>query len=246
MGDTSIEWTDKTWNPVTGCTKVSEGCRHCYAERLFPKVYPGRKFTDVQLHPDRLDHPRKWRKPCMVFVNSMSDLFHQDIPGEFLDDVFSVMCSQKRHTFQVLTKRPDRMADYILNGFGEKYPNVWLGTSVENQKAWDERYPYMLRISANVRFVSYEPALGPINFGLLRSPTEGTLKPYVDWIICGGESGPKARPMDPDWARSVRDQCAAAGVPFFMKQMSKKAPIPEDLAIRQWPGENQFSGKGKP
>jgi protein gp37 len=236
-GNSKIEWTEKTWNPVTGCSKVSQGCKHCYAEREFPRVYPGRAFTDVRVHEDRLDAPLHWRKPAMIFVNSMSDLFHPDVPDAFLCSVFKVICEAKQHNFQVLTKRPTRMREFLsrwdsmTRDFGPLWPytwprhNVWLGVSIEDQATADERIPLLQQTPAAVRWVSYEPALGAVDlerggFSLLspmKSPS-GTQWPGLNWVVCGGESGPKARPMHPDWARSMRDQCQAAGVPFFFKQ----------------------------
>ncbi len=252
MSDSSIEWTDKTWNPVTGCTKVSEGCRHCYAERLFPKVYPGRKFTDVQLHVDRLEYPHKWRKPCMVFVNSMSDLFHDDIPDDFIRDVFWTMQFCERHTFQVLTKRPNRMAGF-LNDEAPTLPNVWLGVSAENQERLDERAYDLLDIEAAVRFFSLEPLLGPITHipgisqcqdcggcdwrGIDRWCNDcGAQYLLPGWIIVGGESGPKARPMHPDWVREIRSQCQEVGVPFFFKQWGAWSPLadPHEHPSSEW------------
>ena len=247
MANTSIEWTDKVWNPVTGCTKVSAGCKNCYAERMMGRNLPGmtQKFTDVVCHPERLEAPLHWRKPSRIFVNSMSDLFHKDVPDEFIVSVFAIAAICHRHIFQILTKRPERMPRLIpktlgdaadwLEGAVEKMlgeyaalanwplPNVWLGVSVENQETADERIPLLLQTPAAVRFVSYEPALGPVDFSPWlhkRFPStmhKGQLE-RIDQIICGGESGPGARPMHPEWARSVRDQCKAAGVPFFFKQ----------------------------
>ena len=230
MGDKSrIEWTDATWNPVTGCTKVSAGCKNCYAERLFPRVYPGRKFTDIQIHHDRLDQPLKWKKPRRVFVNSMSDLFHEDVPFGFIDEVFMAMAASERHIFQILTKRPERMVDYFASFDDltrrDVLVNVWLGVSVENQDTLRDRLPLLWQVPAAKKFISCEPLLDAIRCRWSD----------IDWVIVGGESGPKARPMDPEWARSIRDQCKEAGVPFFMKQMSGRAPIPDDLMIREWP-----------
>jgi protein gp37 len=239
MSDKSkIEWTDATWNPVTGCTKVSAGCKNCYAEREFPRTYPGRKFTDVRLHPDRVDQPLRWKRPRKIFVNSMSDLFHEAIPRKFIDEVLVVMASASRHTFQVLTKRPNRMLDCLHNPamgayiwdranrshgpfIGEPWPlpNVWLGVSVEDQKTADQRIPLLLQTSAAVRWISYEPALGPVDFDSWQRPVpEMCGECSLDWIVAGGESGPQARPSHPDRFRAVRDQCQAAGVPFFFKQ----------------------------
>lgn len=339
MSATGIEWTDKTWNPVTGCAKVSEGCRNCYAEvmakrtfgRLYPPVYDkhpdtkndagplrltevlgrSRRFTDVQCHPDRLDAPLRWRKPSKVFVNSMSDLFHPDVPNEFIDRVFAVMAYASfrwGHQFQVLTKRPDRMRAYLADGrqlrvcealgglaaewgqtqreAGESaraaclnwpLPDVWLGTSIEDQPTADARIPEVLATPAAVRFVSYEPALGPVDFEAVPLPwpgcstygLRGVLAPValketepddwkywtrvqgrLNWVIVGGESGPKARLCDVAWIRSVVEQCKAAGTPCFVKQLGANvrsrvrlrdpkggdpAEWPEDLRVRQWP-----------
>lgn len=233
MGDKSaIEWTDATWNPVTGCTKVSQGCKNCYAERVFPRPYPGRKFTDVQTHPDRLEQPLRWKKPRRIFVNSMSDLFHEDVPNEFIFDVFTIMARAHWHTFQVLTKRPERMAELVAEPVedGEEPPprNIWWGVSVEDQATADERIPLLQQTPAAIRFLSCEPLLGNMNIEryLVRKnvggPGEATTY-GVDWVIAGGESGPKARPSHPDWFRSLRDQCAAAGVPYFFKQWGEFA-----------------------
>lgn len=253
---TTIEWTrgddgsmGETWNPVTGCTKVSQGCKHCYAERVFPRAYAksGRKFTDVQCHPERLKAPLHWRKPRRVFVNSMSDLFHEDVPDEFIDQVFAVMALASQHTFQVLTKRPERMLECVrrigksaktLNDaarslgytfeFAWKYwpiKNVWLGVSVEDQETADERIPLLLQTPAAVRFVSAEPLLGPIVFDRqvhLERRTKiltGAPAPRIGWVIVGGESGPKARPCDVGWIRSIVGQCKAADVACFVKQI---------------------------
>jgi len=270
---TSIEWTERTWNPVTGCDKVSPGCAHCYAEGVaerfwatqYPKVpdegygMPGavkqlrtREFTDVQTHEDRLLEPLKWRTPARVFVNSMSDLFHEDVPDAFIDKVFAVMALAPKHTFQILTKRPERMRDYVtarvtnvadaLRDMGReanaitlvtglklndsepkrRWPlrNVWLGVSVENQHFADDRIPLLLQTPAAVRFISAEPLLGSID---LHSPVlEADSDDYLDWVIVGGESGSKARPMDLAWARSIVEQCQAAGTPVFVKQLGTK------------------------
>lgn len=295
---TKIQWTDETWNPVTGCSKVSPGCKHCYAERDWPRlagnkrtVYYRRKFTDVQCHPEVLERPLHWRKPRRIFVNSMSDLFHEDVPEDFIDRVFAVMSLCPQHTFQVLTKRPERMRDYMLEDRAEEtveeriddyaliiydrhrprlkathppwpFANVLLGVSVEDQATADERIPLLLQTPAAVRFVSYEPALTPVDF----TPWLYCLKdiddePHqqcgvLDWLIVGGESGPKARPCDVAWIRSVVDQCKAAGVPCFVKQLGANPlwantdliPIapsrgkgadmnewPKDLRVREYP-----------
>lgn len=246
---TAIQWTDATWNPVTGCTRVSKGCRNCYAERLtaarlnhhpryeglalwHPIEREARWTGDVRLHEDLLDQPLHWRKPKMVFVCSMSDLFHPKVPFEFIDTVFATMCLADRHTFQVLTKRPGRMRQYLSAGSGGAgrvadgclpLPNVWLGTSVEDQAAVNEHVPLLQASPAVVRFLSCEPLLGAIDF----LPTAG-----IHWVICGGETGPGARPMNLDWARSIRDQCQAAGVPFFLKQLNRKGD--RELDGRTW------------
>ena len=297
-GPTKIEWADSSWNPVTGCSKVSAGCAHCYAERMAKRLagrggYPKENPFAVTLHPERLDEPLRWRKPRRIFVCSMSDLFHPGVPVGFIDNVFAVMRIARQHCFQVLTKRPDRMAAYLSSGSGVfaddpkperrddigvtafamtecdndlvqpedwPLPNIWLGSSIEDQATADERIPHLLRCPAAMRFVSYEPALGPVNFtridytkrlveeltafvrGRGRDPDKeivgygpgtawinalsgecsdgedyGKEKARLDWLIAGGESCPGARPAHPDWFRSVRDQCQAAGVPFFFK-----------------------------
>ncbi|MFD0710596.1 DUF5131 family protein [Paenibacillus sp. GCM10027626] len=274
---TKIEWTDATWNPVTGCSKVSEGCRNCYAKSFTERFEGtlGHYFETgfkVTLRPEKLDQPIRWQRPRRIFVNSMSDLFHKDVPDDYIDKVFAVMALAPRHTFQVLTKRPERMKNY-LQGLETRGPaavlshaaelltgdelanyyvhnrnkcgatdkpgwplkNVWLGVSVENQKAADERIPLLLQTPAAVRFLSCEPLLGPVNLSMWLM-TPGWVPTYYDpdnihgypdaeptnehiqWVITGGESGPGARPMHPDWARSLRDQCQAAGVAFHFKQ----------------------------
>lgn len=278
MAKTSIEWTDAVWNPVTGCSKVSEGCRNCYAERLWPRlramgntVFKDRNFNDVACHHERLEKPLEWKKPRRIFVNSMSDLFHEDVPEKFIIDVFSVMAEAWNHTFMILTKRPGRMKEVlnsptIMNDVwlqtttglsAEKpvwpLPNVWLGVSVENQAAADERIPLLLQTPAAVRFISAEPLLGPVdiskwsnrfipweNAGGLNECEHGyaagipcpNCSPNLDWVICGGESGPKARPMNPDWVRSLRDQCQEASVPFFFKQWGEFISCQQD----EWAG----------
>lgn len=207
----AIEWTGVTWNPVTGCTKVSPGCARCYAERLArrlramgsPKYARG---FEVALHRETLDDPLRWRQPQLVFVNSMSDLFHDAVPDAFVEAVFRTMNAASRHTFQVLTKRPERAA--ALGRRLRWTANVWLGTSVETEP-YLRRLEPLRRTPAAVKFLSLEPLLGP----LPSLDLDG-----VDWVIAGGESGPGARPLDPDWARAIRDKCARSGVPFFFKQ----------------------------
>jgi protein gp37 len=276
---TKIEWvarpgtTPETWNPVTGCTKVSAGCKHCYAEQQFPRVYGRdrvavypdddrpRRFTDVRTHPDRLDKPLHWRKPRTVFVNSMSDLFHDAVPDEFLIEVYARMALARKHTFQVLTKRPDRMRTFLSDpelqwrvsgvagdAVSERsdpdacadlvatmdWPprNVWLGVSAENQATADERIPILLDTPAAVRFVSAEPLLGPVDLSCnalaeaVCATDDGRETcivcrehPSIDWVIVGGESGPNARPCDVAWVRSIVEQCKAAAVPCFVKQL---------------------------
>jgi len=303
MGDTAIQWCDKTWNPVTGCTKVSPGCAHCYAEgvaeRFWATQYPPvvdevpfsrgrigmkdgqvnlvprpRQFTDVQTHKDRLLAPLSWRKPVRVFVNSMSDLFHEDVPDGFIDYVFAVMALAPQHTFQILTKRPERMRAYLsqhdiglqwllrLNVAPERHrdrwsyqaadavrwtrqglPNVWLGVSVENQHCADERIPLLLQTPAAVRFLSCEPLIGPVDLSAwLPIETIGgvEMETWPSWVICGGESGPKARPCDVAWVRSIVKQCHAAGVKVFVKQLGANAidiaypEHPTDAERQQW------------
>ena len=342
MGASKIEWTDATWNPVTGCSKVNSGCKNCYAERLWPRTEgarikheggSARPFTDVRIHPERLDAPLRWRKPMRIFVNSMSDLFHEDVPDEFIDRVFAVMASSSKHTYQILTKRPKRMCAYFSrvsagavdaaaryerdmrahfqrykmdfkeghsipepptgelrfiydsaarqedrptspdgttlgDGFsGGEYhwrswplSNVWLCVSVEDQPTADERITLLLQTPAAVRGVSYEPALGPVNFtrvpwasawdGGWQNPLTGYFYApgtdgdcgrghRIDQIIAGGESGPGARPAHPDWFRAVRDQCVEAGVAFFFKQWGEW--INSDTDVREsWTCADRF------
>ena len=207
----SIEWTEVTWNPLTGCTKVSTGCKHCYAERMakrlqgmnHPSYLNGFKLT---LHERILELPLTWRRPKVVFVNSMSDLFHKDVPFEFIQRVFEVMTQASQHRFQVLTKRPERVAE--LSEHLSWPENVWMGTSVENSRYVD-RIDSLRETGAKTKFLSLEPLLGPlIDLNLVE----------IDWVIVGGESGPGARPMDANWALDIRDQCQAANVAFFFKQ----------------------------
>lgn len=306
MGDTAIEWTDKTWNPVRGCSRVSEGCRHCYAERRGYRFsgpglpYEGLVQLDAAGKPKaqwngqvrfvekHLLDPLRWKKPARIFVNSMSDLFHEGLTDAQLGRIFAVMALCPQHTFQVLTKRPERMLAYLSAAetsscivtameaivaehdnarnllhvdlihaltTGMPLPNVWLGVSVENQKAADERIPLLLQTPAAVRFISAEPLLGPVrldgggyswfschatdgeraandgyccdvNMNARGTPFRDTHYHGIDWVIVGGESGSAkdVRPMHPDWARSLRDQCVAAGVPFFFKQWGRFIP----------------------
>lgn len=213
----SIEWTDATWNPVTGCTKVSPGCKHCYAQTFAERFrgVPGHPFEqgfDLKLWPARLGLPFLWKEPRMIFVNSMSDLFHEDIPDEFIERVFTTMIKADRHIFQVLTKRSERMREWICDRFKHDVipRHIWCGVSIENQN-YIERIKELQKIPASVRFISCEPLLGPIQF-------ESCDLSGVHWMIVGGESGPKARPMDPQWVRDIKDQCEEQGVAFFFKQ----------------------------
>lgn len=248
MTRTSIEWTDETWNPVTGCDKVSPGCDHCYAETIAHRFAGGPAFPngfDVTLHPERLGLPLGWRKPRRVFVNSMSDLFHTNVSDEYIARVFATMARAERHTFQVLTKRPARMRSLISDGgqrlleattdeetagalYGAPWPlpNVWLGVSAEDQRWADIRIPALFGTPAAVRFVSAEPLLGPIDLTSPRLLAPDVLTGRLDWVIVGGESGRGARPMHPDWARSLRDQCSAAAVPFHFKQWGEHLAVP--------------------
>ncbi len=290
MGSISkIEWTDATWNPITGCSRVSEGCRHCYAERFAHRFSgPGQRYEGVTVlangHPQwtgairfdekKLLEPLRWKTPRHIFVNSMSDLFHENVTDEQRDRIFAVMALCPQHIFQVLTKRPAGMLPYLLTACGRiadrviamrrergdnspivplanvspgaawwPLANVWLGVSVEDQATADERIPLLLQTPAAVRFISAEPLLGPITFrprcdslaDKIHAMAHGyASKPMellgVDWVICGGESGPGARPMHPDWARGLRDQCAAAGVPFFFKQWGEWVPTNQATA----------------
>jgi len=278
---TKIEWTDATWNPITGCSVVSAGCKNCYAMKL--------AGTRLQHDPSRigltqdsaagpvwngqvrfnehwLEQPLHWRRPRQVFVCAHGDLFHEAVPDEWIDRVFDVMRYAPHHTFQVLTKRPARMHAYLTrfmrspswDGYitrdgvasgdrpegsvlftpaGWPLPNVWLGVSVENQVAADERIPWLLQTPAAIRWISAEPLLGRVDlFGVsyggglyvnvlsVQDTPEVIVQPRIDWVVVGGESGAGARPMHPEWARSLRNQCAAAGVPFFFKQWGEFAP----------------------
>lgn len=231
---TGIEWTEATWNPVTGCDRVSEGCDHCYALTLAARLKamgnvryqvdgdPGTSGPGfgLTLHLDKLEEPLAWGRPRMVFVNSMSDLFHDEVPDGFIWRVFGTMGRAPWHTFQILTKRPGRMASLLrrwqVRGLLPPLPNVWLGTSVENQRWAQVRIPKLLATPAAVRFLSCEPLLGPIVLG-------DSVR-QLDWVIVGGESGPGRRPADPEWVRSLRDECVHEGVAFFFKQWGGRTP----------------------
>ena len=260
MNRTSIEWTDYSWNPVTGCTKVSAGCRECYAEtmtRRFSKTW-GYNFNQVRIHEDRLGEPYLQKKPSRIFVCDMSDLFHEAVPFKFIDLVFTQIARCRQHTFQVLTKRPDRLLEYFqsrdrmwqnermqtlearLRYYAYQWdfyfddpgnwiwplPNLWIGTSCENQATANLRIPQLMASPAAVHFVSCEPLLGRIDFDQV---PRNRLHPWtLDWVIAGGESGHNARPMHPRWIRSIRDQCEAADVPFFFKQWGEFLPLEFD------------------
>lgn len=213
MSDKSaIEWTDATWNPVTGCTKVSPGCAHCYAETLTLRFKRGGPFlpgsATIRLHPERLRLPLSWRASRRIFVNSMSDLFHEEVPDAFVRKVFEVMKSASWHTFQILTKRHERLAN--VSPTLEWPSNVWIGVSVENQYWADRRIPLLKTVPAVVRFLSVEPLLKAID---LSAHLEG-----LQWVIVGGESGARARPVRQEWVRQIRDECQMADVAFFFKQ----------------------------
>jgi protein gp37 len=245
---TGIEWTDATWNPIRGCSMVSEGCRNCYAEKVAARfsgegmpyagvINPetGKWNGQIKIVEEKLNEPLRWKRPRKIFVNSMSDLFHENVPFAFVDQVFDVMNRASQHTFQILTKRPERMLDYIKKNHPHApLENVWLGVSVEDQKSADERIPILLQTPAAVRWLSIEPLINAVNyiqtwrrcdavFYQSHSPLDFT-PPSIDWVVVGGESGPGARPMHPDWVRSIRDQSSAADVPFFFKQWGEFAP----------------------
>jgi len=240
---TKIEWTKDTRNPVVGCSRVSEGCRNCYAE---PRSYHNRacgtpqykgltkKTKSGEIHwtgvvrfvESALDKPLHWKKPRRIFVNSMSDLFHEKVKDEWIDRIFAVIAEAPQHTFQILTKRPERMREWVTRSRPLPLPNVWLGVSVEDQETADERIPLLMQTPAAVRWVSYEPALGPVDFS-------SWLGGGLDWIVVGGESGPGARRFDLAWARQTIAQCRAAGVAVFVKQMGsrpivRRHPVPRD------------------
>ena len=227
----TIEWTDSTWNPVTGCTKVSPGCKHCYAETFAERWrgVPGHHFEqgfDLRLWPDRLDVPLAWKKPRMIFVNSMSDLFHERVPLAFISSVFQTMEKASWHTFQILTKRSERLAGIAPDLSWP--PNVWMGVSIETADyLW--RANHLREVPAAVRFLSLEPLLGPLGALGLSD---------IRWVIVGGESGPRARPMDAAWVRDVRKQCRREGVPFFFKQWggAQKKKNGRSLDGRTWDG----------
>lgn len=230
---TAIEWTDSTWNPVTGCTKITAGCDNCYAERFSERWrgIPGHPFEngfDLTLRPNRLDQPLEWRRPRMVFVNSMSDLFHKEVPASFIDQVFETMEAADWHVFQVLTKRSSLMRNYLRRRYALKAPpqHIWLGVSVEDATA-SSRVKHLREAPAGVRFLSIEPLIGSV--GRLNLDR-------IHWVIAGGESGPNARPMQVDWVREIRDQCRDADVAFFFKQWGGFRPKSGGRSLdgREW------------
>ncbi|WP_373537718.1 DUF5131 family protein [Microcoleus sp.] len=210
--NTGIEWTDRTWNPTTGCDKVSPGCTHCYAEALTKRFHTNfPNGFDLTLHRNRLEEPKRWKKPSRIFVNSMSDLFHEEVPIDFLKEVFEVMRKTPHHIYQILTKRDKRLVE--LAPQLEWSDNIWMGVSVENQN-YVHRVDSLRQVDAKVRFLSCEPLLGPLQLDLTG----------IHWVIVGGESGQKHRPMQVEWAQSIRDQCQEAGVAFFFKQWGGRTP----------------------
>jgi protein gp37 len=224
-----IEWTDATWNPVTGCTKISPGCKHCYAERLANRLKAMgqanyRNGFEVTLHPSMLEHPLHWKTPKRIFVNSMSDLFHRDVPLAYIEDVFDVMRRAHWRQYQVLTKRSDRLLE--LSKVLRWEPQIWMGVSVENSD-YVERIDDLRQTGAHVKFLSLEPLLGPLRKLELRG---------IDWVIVGGESGPGARPVDPAWVTDIRNQCVSADVAFFFKQWGgvQKKRTGRQLEGRTW------------
>jgi protein gp37 len=242
MQTTSIAWTEATWNPITGCTRVSPGCDHCYAEAFAERWrgVPGHAYEhgfDLQLRPERLEQPLRWRRPRLIFVNSMSDLFHADVPESFIHDIALAMRRAHWHTYQVLTKRAERMERLVTSLFPHGMgPNVWLGVSVESP-TYHGRIRHLQRTPAHLRSLSCEPLLA----SLPALPLDG-----ISWAIVGGESGPGARPLQVDWVRDIRDQCRRAGVALFVKQLGSAwgrgrdkgddpALWPDDVRIREMP-----------
>jgi len=234
-----IEWTDATWNPVTGCTPISEGCKNCYAKEMaedFQRrgVEKYRDGFDVRIHPDTLNIPRKWKKGKTIFVNAMADLFHNEVPFDFVYQVYQVMRETPQHTYQVLTKRPARMLEYYkYSGLINEpaIPNVWVGVTGENQQRADERVPVLQQLPVAIRFVSVEPQLGYVDLSkYLTGPDQ------IHWVISGGETGKKYRMLDLSWVRHLRDQCTASNTAFFYKQVGGRGPDRKnnDLDGRNW------------
>ncbi len=265
MQRTKIEWTDTVWNPITGCTPISKGCRNCYAKRMSTRLvgrygYPKDDPFRVTFHPNRLEEPMRCKKPKRIFVCSMGDLFHEHVLDKWLHRIWEVMASCPQRTFFVLTKRPQN-----TKFIGNALPNLWFGVSVEDQKTADERIPILLQIPAAHRWVSIEPCLGPVDIepyfprticdGCGKEMSVGRIHEILnniedrfpekcgtgieteglDWVVLGGETGPHARPLHPDWVRLLRDQCQAAGVPFFFKSWGEWKPY--------WPNEEKPTGK---
>ena len=232
MKNTKISWSNHTWNPVTGCTKVSPGCDHCYAEVIAERFRGGSAWPigfEVQLRPDRIRQPIGWRKPALIFVNSMSDLFHRDIPDHYLSQIWQTMLAANQHQYQVLTKRPHRMAHKIRELRLQVAPHIWLGVSVENHEMAESRIPELLSVEGpGVRFISAEPLLATVDLSKWL-PRPGSIGQKLDWVIVGGESGPNRRPMELGDARILRNQCRAAGVPFFFKQGNALRPGQDDV-----------------
>ena len=233
---TKIEWCQETWNPITGCSAVSAGCDNCYARRMANRLrgrygYPRDDPFKVTLHPDRLEQPCRWRKPRMIFCCSMGDFFHPQVPLEFQARMLNVMVKCPQHIFIILTKRHKQLAIFneVCGWSAKSYPNIWLLVSAENQQTLDERVVELLKVDAVVRGLSLEPMLGLVDIEEAIYKSELRLPESdgwgVDWVICGGETGPGARPMNPQWARQVRDQCVAARVPFFFKSWGEWLPF---------------------
>lgn len=237
-GKTAIQWTDKTWNPVRGCTKVSPGCDNCYAMRQAHRMnHPGGAYEGLtriisgrpqwngktRTVPGLLDQPLRWQKPCMIFVNSMSDLFHPEIPGDFIADVFWTMEKANQHVFQVLTKRPERMANWLDFHYASGAPrNVWLGASAEDQDAFDRAIGPLKRTNASIRWLSLEPLIAPIDIGQ---------NDWLDWVVVGGESGPRSRECKVLWIESVVIDCKEWGIPVFVKQLGARPVVSTDSHV---------------
>lgn len=225
----AIEWTNATWNPLSGCNKISQGCKNCYAERMAARLkamgqHRYRNGFELTLHPEALDEPYSWKKPRYVFVNSMSDLFHKDVPLEFIQKVFKVMNDCSAHQFQVLTKRADRLEE--VSKHLNWTPNIWMGVSVESQD-YTNRIDHLRNVPARVRFLSVEPLIGPITSMNLKG---------IHWVIVGGESGPGSRPIEKEWVRVIRDKCLKNDVAFFFKQWggTRKDLTGRKLDRREW------------